>query len=89
MASVTENYSKFEVPAVVWFLQAEGVSQREIHCRLVSVYGQNVFRQKYMCGAINFRMAEWHWMTSHTDENCVIVQGFVWEDWRVKFHEVA
>jgi hypothetical protein len=35
-AGVNENYSKFEVCAVVRFLQAEGVSQSKIHCRLVS-----------------------------------------------------
>jgi hypothetical protein len=28
---VTENYSKFEVRAVVRFFQAEGVSESEIH----------------------------------------------------------
>jgi hypothetical protein len=48
MASVIENYLKFEVHAVVRFLQAEGVSQGKIHHRLVSVYGQNIFSQKKM-----------------------------------------
>jgi hypothetical protein len=37
MAGVVDNYSKFEVRVVVRFLQAEGVSQSEIHLRLVSV----------------------------------------------------
>jgi hypothetical protein len=46
MAIVIENYSKFEVCAVVRFLQAKEVSQSEIHCRLVSVYDQNVFNGK-------------------------------------------
>jgi hypothetical protein len=46
MAGVIENYSKFEVRTVVRFLQAGGVSQSEIHRRLVSVYGQNVFGQR-------------------------------------------
>jgi hypothetical protein len=46
MAGMMENYLKFEVHAVVRFLQAEGVSQTKIHRRLVSVYGQNVFSQK-------------------------------------------
>jgi hypothetical protein len=46
MASVAENCSKFEVRAVVRFLQAEGVHESKINCRLVSVYGQNVFHQK-------------------------------------------
>jgi hypothetical protein len=35
MAGVTENYSKFKARMVVRFLQAEGVSQNKIHCRLV------------------------------------------------------
>jgi hypothetical protein len=33
MAGVIEDYSEFEVRSVVRFLQAEGVSQSEIHCR--------------------------------------------------------
>jgi hypothetical protein len=49
MADVTENYSKFEVRAVVRFLQAERMSQSEIHRRLVSVYGQNVLSWKEEC----------------------------------------
>jgi hypothetical protein len=40
MTGVTENYSKSEVRAVVRFLQAEGVSQREIHRRLLGVRGK-------------------------------------------------
>jgi hypothetical protein len=43
MASVIENYSKFEVHVVVRFSQAEGVSLGKIYRRLVSVYGPNVF----------------------------------------------
>jgi hypothetical protein len=35
MGCVTESYSKSEVHTVVRFLQAEGVSQNEIHCRSV------------------------------------------------------
>jgi hypothetical protein len=46
MIGVTENYSKFEVRAVVRFLQSEGLSQSEIHRRTVSVYGQNIFKRK-------------------------------------------
>jgi hypothetical protein len=42
MAGVIGNYSKFEVR----HLQAGGVSQSEIHRRLVSVYDQNVFSRK-------------------------------------------
>jgi hypothetical protein len=43
MAGVIENYCKFKARAVVGFLQAEGMSQSEIHRRLASVYGQKVF----------------------------------------------
>jgi hypothetical protein len=39
MAGVSENYSKPEARAVVRILQAEGVSQNEIHCRSMSVHG--------------------------------------------------
>jgi hypothetical protein len=39
MAGVRENYSKCEAEAVVKFLQVEGVSESEIHRRLLSVYG--------------------------------------------------
>jgi hypothetical protein len=46
MAGVSENYSTFEVRAAVRFLQGERVSQGEIHRRLVSVYGVNVFSRK-------------------------------------------
>jgi hypothetical protein len=42
MASVIEHYSKFEVCAVVSFLQAQGVSQSKIHRMLVSVYDRSV-----------------------------------------------
>jgi hypothetical protein len=58
MASVIENYSKFEVFMVVRFLQAQGASQSEIHRRLVSVYGENVFNRKEECN--KFKMAERH-----------------------------
>jgi hypothetical protein len=33
---------------VVRVLQADGMSQNEIHCRLVSVYGQNICSQEEM-----------------------------------------
>jgi hypothetical protein len=46
MASVVEHFSKLEVRTVVRFLQAEEVSQSEIHCRLMSVHVQNIFSQK-------------------------------------------
>jgi hypothetical protein len=43
MAGMIENYSKFEVRAVVRFLQAEGESHGKIHRWLASIYGHNVF----------------------------------------------
>jgi hypothetical protein len=43
MASVIENYSKFEVLAVGRFLQAEGVNQSEICLSFLSVYDQKTF----------------------------------------------
>jgi hypothetical protein len=46
MAGVNGHSCKFEVRAVVRFMQAEGVSQSRIHGRLVSVYGQNVCSRK-------------------------------------------
>lgn len=46
MSRVIENYSKFEVRMVARFLQAEGVGQNEIHCRLVSVCGKKVWSRK-------------------------------------------
>jgi hypothetical protein len=46
MADVIENYYKFEVRAVVRFLQAEGVSQRKLHREIESVYGDKVFSRK-------------------------------------------
>jgi hypothetical protein len=45
---VIENYSKSEVCVVVRFLHAEGVSQSEIHRRLVSVYSEEVFSRKVL-----------------------------------------
>jgi hypothetical protein len=46
MAGVIENYSKFEISAVIRFLQAEGVSESGILRMLESVYGRNVFSRK-------------------------------------------
>jgi hypothetical protein len=61
MAGMTGNYSKFEVRAVVRFLQAEGVSRGEIHRRLESVSGQNVpAERKRLCGAKKLKMPEQH-----------------------------
>jgi hypothetical protein len=56
MTSVIENYSKFEAHAVVQFLQAQGVSQSEIHRRLVSVFS----RKEEFAWCNKFKMAEWH-----------------------------
>jgi hypothetical protein len=46
MAGKTQNDSKFEVRAVVKFLQAEGVRRSETHRRSESVCDQNVFIRK-------------------------------------------
>jgi hypothetical protein len=46
LADVIENYFELEFHAMVRFSQAEEVHQTEIHCRLVSVYRQNVFSQE-------------------------------------------
>jgi hypothetical protein len=53
MASVTENYSNFKVSAVVRFLLLEGLSQSEIHCSLVSIYGKHIFSQKEVSVSYN------------------------------------
>jgi hypothetical protein len=92
MASVVKYYSKFEICTVVRFLQAEGVSQSKIHHRLVSVYNQNVFSLKEVSVWYNkFKDGQTALnddpqkhrgrpRTSHTDENCVIVEGSKRED---------
>jgi hypothetical protein len=84
MAGVSNYYSKFEVSGVVRILQ-EGVSQSEIHRRLLSVYGQKVFSRKEVSvwynkfkdgrAALNDDPQEHRGRprTSHTDENGVIV----------------
>jgi hypothetical protein len=65
MAGVIENYSKFEVSVVVRFLQVEGMIESEIHCRLVSVHGQNIIIQMEPCGATNLKTAKCQWMMIH------------------------
>jgi predicted DNA-binding protein YlxM (UPF0122 family) len=101
MASVTENYSTFEVRAMVRFLHADGMSQSKIHRRLASVYGYNVFSRMEVsvwCNtykdsqrALNDDPQEHRGRprTSHTDENCVTVEGLIREDQRVKVREIA
>jgi hypothetical protein len=59
IAGVIENYSEFEVRAVVRFLQAEGMSQSEILRRFASAYG----RKKKSLWCKNVEKAERHWMT--------------------------
>jgi hypothetical protein len=98
---VIENYSQLEVPAMVTFLQVEGISWSEIHHRLVSVYGQNVFcRKEVYLGCNKFNDGRTALSddpgrhrsrprTSHTDENCVIVKGFMRDYQRVEVHEIA
>jgi hypothetical protein len=89
MASVIENYSKFEVCVVNIFLQAEGVSQNEIHHSLVNVYGQKVCNRKEVsmwCNKFDDDRStlnddpdkpKCRPRTLHTDENCVIVEGLI------------
>jgi transposase len=101
MADVIENYSKFDVRAVLRFLQAEGVSQREIHRRFVNVYDQNVFSRKAVsvwckkfkdCRTALNEDPQKHrgrQRTSHTDENCVIVEVLLREDRKVKVREIT
>jgi hypothetical protein len=96
---VSGNYSKFEVREVVRFLQAEEVSQSEIYRRLASVYGQKVFSRKEVflwCNkfkdggtALNVEPEKQRGRprASHTDENCVIVEGLIKEGRGVKFRE--
>jgi hypothetical protein len=61
MAGVIDNYYNIELRAVVRLSQAEGLSQRKIHPRLVTVYAQSVSgKRKYLCGGTNLKMAEWH-----------------------------
>jgi hypothetical protein len=97
---VSENYSKFRVSAVVRLLQA-GVSESQIHRRLVRAYGQKVFRRQEVsvwCKRFeDDRMAvddcpEKHrggQKTLYTDEICVIVDGEKWDDTKVKVCETA
>jgi DNA-binding NarL/FixJ family response regulator len=66
MAGVIKNYSKFEVRAVVRFVQ--GVSQSEIHRGLVSVYGQKVFSRKTLNDDRQKHRSRPR--ASHTAENC-------------------
>jgi hypothetical protein len=81
-------------------LQAEVVSQSEIHCRLVSVHDQNVFSWKEVSLWWNKFKNCWTALNddpekqrgrprrSHIDENCVIVR-FDKENQRIKVCEVA
>jgi hypothetical protein len=69
---------------VVRFLQADGVGRREIHRRLVSVYGQtevSVRSNKFAYGrkALNDDQEKHRdrQRTSNTDNNCLIFEGFL------------
>jgi hypothetical protein len=42
MAMSIQNPAKCEVCAVIRFLHAKGETAAEIHCQLVSVYGEDV-----------------------------------------------
>ena len=46
MCAAIETPDKGEIRAVISFLQAEGHSAAEIHCRMSAVYGPNVMRDK-------------------------------------------
>jgi hypothetical protein len=60
MASVIENYSKFEVNVMVRCLQAEGVSQSENHHILVFMARTFSAERQCLCGAANLNMSEQH-----------------------------
>jgi hypothetical protein len=61
MAGATEIYSKFQVRAMVRSLQAEEVSQSEIHGRSLIGYGQRISAERQsLCGVTNLKMAERH-----------------------------
>jgi hypothetical protein len=53
---VIENYSKFEVRAVVRLLQAEGES--EIHCRLIFMSRTFSAEKKGLYGVASLKMPE-------------------------------
>jgi hypothetical protein len=84
--------------AVVRYWQAEGVIHSEVHHRLVSVYCQIVFSLKEVslrCNKfkdcrtalnVNPEKQESRSRSSHIDENCVTVEGFVRADLRTKTH---
>jgi hypothetical protein len=98
---VIEYYSKFDVRVVVRFLQAEGISQSDINCRVVSVYVQNILSKKEVsvwCSefedgrtALNDDPEKYRGRqkTSFTDDKFVTVESLVTEDRRVKVHEIA
>jgi hypothetical protein len=92
MAGVITNYSKFEIHTVARILQAERVCQKEMHHKLMRVYGQKVISRKEVCvwwnkfkggrPALNYN-PEKHRdrpRTLRTDADCVIVKGLMWED---------
>lgn len=100
MACVIAEYSKCEVRAVIRFLQAEGVNQSEIHRRLEGVYGPKVLsRKEVSVWCKKFKDGRTDLIddpeknrgrprTSHTDENCSIVEGLIREDRRIKVREI-
>ncbi|GBL90705.1 hypothetical protein AVEN_223356-1 [Araneus ventricosus] len=82
MACLIVEYTKFEIHAVIRFLQAERVNQSEVHRRLQGVYGLNVLRRKkvnvwcqqFKDGRTDLNDDEekkrGRPRTSHTDDNC-------------------
>jgi site-specific recombinase XerC len=101
MTIVTENYSTFEIRAMVRFLQAEGMSHSKIQHRLASVYSHNIFSRKEVsvsCNKIKDGQTALNDdpqkhrsrpKTLYTDENCVTVESLIKEGQRVKLHEIA
>jgi hypothetical protein len=84
MIDMIDNY-KPEARMTAKLLQAEGVSQGEIHRRLLSVYFQKVFGPKEMTAwrnklkMMNPEKHRGRSRTSRTDENCVVVEGKIKE----------
>jgi hypothetical protein len=60
---------------------------REVRVLSVRLYGQNVFSRKELND--DAQKHKGRPRTSHTDENCVTVEGLIGEDRRVKIREIT
>lgn len=101
MSCLVAEYAKFDVRAVIRFLQAEAVNQSEIHRRLQGVYGPNVLSRKdghVWCHKFTDRRTDLkddpekkrgRPRTSHTDDNCSKVERLIKDDRRIKVREIA